>query len=467
MADVQKAIGLVIEPDGFDVALAAVSADIDVRAGMFLSVRSARAGSVLAVVHGVRSAGGIFTRDTAGFHLAHLNDLSTRAPSSFQICELQFVARVEGSKVVDRRPGPLAAGSSVFEISAKQLSLYLDIGEDGFRIGNHSQHSEVRVRMRPEDLLRGHTAIVGQTGSGKTNVLRLLHDGVRRAPRAKYCYVLFDFHDEFDELNKRERSLVPPFSFGPGDLKLEILEELLPNLSVPQLDLLALALDQSPGSIAALKTQVERMDGNESSKRVVLRRLARLERAAAFSLEDDVGNRVAMLAQPGAGTILRLGAVQTELAQLFIGTVVRRLMVERMRGRIPPVIFLVDEAHRLMSTKSSPSATRTFRFVAQEGRKFGVTMALATQRPSLVDSTILSQCATMLALRLTSPEDARAVTQVMTEIRPTDLGSLGTGQGILSRAWSTDLLWVDFDLAARADAAPKTQFQNQQDLFDA
>jgi DNA helicase HerA-like ATPase len=136
------------------------------------------------------------------------------------------------------------------------------------------------------------------------------------------------------------------------------------------------------------------------------------------------------------------------MAQLFIGSVVRRLLRERMRKPGVPILLIVDEAHRLMSATTSPTATRSFRFIAQEGRKFGVTLLLATQRPGLVDQTILSQCATMIAMRLASPDDARVVSQATAEIRTNELGSLTIGQGLIRRASSADVLWVDFEQAA-------------------
>lgn len=466
-------VGVVLESESYETAVAAITLGNDVRPGTFLRIESHDGAHLLAVVRGVRSAGGVFTKDTAAFHLDHLDEVYQRTKSTFQIAELRFVAAVEGVNIIDRRPQALLAGSTVFGVTSNQLGSYLGLEKNGgFILGEHSRHSNLSISIRPDDLTQGHIAILGQTGSGKTNVLRLLHSGLRRVVAAKSSYVFFDFHDEFDQVDKRETSLYPPFNFGPGDLRLDILLELLPGLSIPQQDILAVALDQNLSSLASLITFISKTEGSEASKRVVLRRLRRLESSSTFSRKEDIGDRVSQLAaQPGTGTILRLGAVQTELAQLFISNVVRRLMHERMKGNIPPMLFLVDEAHRLMSAQSSRSSTRTFRFVAQEGRKFGVTMVLATQRPSLVDSTILSQCATMLALRLTSPEDARAVSQVMPEIRPSDLGSLGVGQGVLSRSWSTDLLWVNFDLAQRPNEVREKIENNrttiQQELFDA
>lgn len=467
----ERPLGFIIEPESFGTARGAIFFDEDVHPGSYVRVKCAARPDILAIVRGVRSAGGVFTAESAAYHLEHLDEVQGRISSTFQILDLSFVATVERGRVLDRRPRPLPGGATILRVQTNELSSFLQLEKGGLSLGEHASHPGLQVALGTDDLRRAHTAIVGQTGSGKTNVLQLLHAGLHKVIGLDSSYVLFDFHDEFEPIDGIEATLSPPFSFGSGDLMLDVLLELLPGLSIPQQDILAIALDHNPKSLGALGEVLARAEGNESSKRVVVRRLSRLERAGAFSEGADLGARVAQLAaRPGTGTILRLGAVQSELAHVFISSVVRRLMTERMSGRIPPVLLLVDEAHRLMASQSSPTATRSFRFVAQEGRKFAITMVLATQRPALIDPTILSQCGTMLALRLTSPDDARAVTQVMSEIRPSDLGSLGLGQGLLSRAWSTDILWVNFSLhkgLGQKSQRPKEHKRAiQQSLFD-
>jgi hypothetical protein len=71
--------------------------------------------------------------------------------------------------------------------------------------------------------------------------------------------------------------------------------------------------------------------------------------------------------------------------------------------------------------------------IAKEGRKYGVGLALVTQRPSEIDSSVLSQCGSMIALRLTNTADRAKVAAAL----PDDLGgladllpSLRTGEGL-------------------------------------
>jgi DNA helicase HerA-like ATPase len=58
--------------------------------------------------------------------------------------------------------------------------------------------------------------------------------------------------------------------------------------------------------------------------------------------------------------------------------------------------------------------------VAKEGRKYGVTLALVTQRPSEISETIFSQCNNFIAMRLSNPDDQNYVKRLL----PDTLGSL-------------------------------------------
>lgn len=102
-------------------------------------------------------------------------------------------------------------------------------------------------------------------------------------------------------------------------------------------------------------------------------------------------------------------------------------------GKSQPLLVVVDEAHRFVPEGGDSSCHRVLTRVAKEGRKYGVGLAVVTQRPSEVDATVLSQCGTMIALRTTSPQDRSRVSAAF----PDDLGglvdllpSLRTGEGL-------------------------------------
>ena len=74
-------------------------------------------------------------------------------------------------------------------------------------------------------------------------------------------------------------------------------------------------------------------------------------------------------------------------------------------GRERPLLVVLEEAHAYLSRENEGSASAVVRRIAKEGRKYGVGMMLVSQRPAEIDTTILSQCGTLFALRLTNDSD--------------------------------------------------------------
>lgn len=73
-------------------------------------------------------------------------------------------------------------------------------------------------------------------------------------------------------------------------------------------------------------------------------------------------------------------------------------------------MIVLEEAHVYLGAESKSRAANAARRIAKEGRKYGVGLMLVSQRPAEVDPTILSQCGTVIALRLTNDKDRSQVT---------------------------------------------------------
>lgn len=88
-----------------------------------------------------------------------------------------------------------------------------------------------------------------------------------------------------------------------------------------------------------------------------------------------------------------------------------------------PLLLVYEEAHKyvpksdLAKYRASRSAIER---IAKEGRKYGVTLAIVSQRPSEISETIFSQCSSFIAMRLTNPEDQNYVKRLL----PDTLGNL-------------------------------------------
>jgi DNA helicase HerA-like ATPase len=139
-------------------------------------------------------------------------------------------------------------------------------------------------------------------------------------------------------------------------------------------------------------------------------------------------------------TIFDVSGLPSEILPTIVGTMLR--VVYDMLfwaqdlpigGRQQPLLVVLDEAHRFVPEGEKTSAHRTLSMIAKEGRKYGTGLMLVTQRPSEIDSAVLSQCGSMIALRLTNSSDRSKVSAAV----PDDLGglveqlpSLRTGEGI-------------------------------------
>lgn len=78
-------------------------------------------------------------------------------------------------------------------------------------------------------------------------------------------------------------------------------------------------------------------------------------------------------------------------------------------GILRPLLVVMEEAHRYLGAESANVAADVVKRIAKEGRKYGIGAMLISQRPSEVDETVLSQCGTLMALRLTNPSDRNRV----------------------------------------------------------
>jgi len=74
-------------------------------------------------------------------------------------------------------------------------------------------------------------------------------------------------------------------------------------------------------------------------------------------------------------------------------------------GRERPLLIVLEEAHAYLGEKQTQVASVAVRRIAKEGRKYGIGIMLVSQRPAEIDPTILSQCGTLFALRLSNSAD--------------------------------------------------------------
>jgi uncharacterized protein len=101
-----------------------------------------------------------------------------------------------------------------------------------------------------------------------------------------------------------------------------------------------------------------------------------------------------------------------------------------------PLLVVCEEAHRYASADQSVGfapARRSLSRIAKEGRKYGVHLGLVSQRPAELDPTIISQCSTLFAMRMTNEQDQALLRSATSDIATHLLDlvpALGTGEVI-------------------------------------
>ena len=116
--------------------------------------------------------------------------------------------------------------------------------------------------------------------------------------------------------------------------------------------------------------------------------------------------------------IIDMNAVEDEVVEL-VSAVAARMIFRLLRQAEPrnrfPVHLLLEEAHRYVA--STPSryaldASRIFERISKEGRKYGLFLLVASQRPSELSKTVLSQCSNFVVHRIQNPDDLSQIRQM-------------------------------------------------------
>ena len=158
------------------------------------------------------------------------------------------------------------------------------------------------------------------------------------------------------------------------------------------------------------------------------------EDSTSITLEDWLADYVgADQAANGTIAVIDLSLVPSEVILIVVSVLARMIFeaVQRYRreeGQELPTTLVLEEAHTfvhrdLTGEAVSPAGgacARVFERIAREGRKFGLGLVLASQRPSEVSPTVLSQCNTFLLHRLVNDRDQDLVKRLV----PDGLGSL-------------------------------------------
>ena len=141
-------------------------------------------------------------------------------------------------------------------------------------------------------------------------------------------------------------------------------------------------------------------------------------------------------------TILDLSGIPPDIMSSISGTLLKIIydglfwgVNTKVGGKNQPLLIVLEEAHSYLKAGEHSISSRTVQMIAKEGRKYGVGLLLVTQRPSELDETVLSQCGTMIALRMNNSKDRghiRSAVQDELQSMVDLLPSLRTGEALIS-----------------------------------
>ena len=376
--------------------------------------------------------------------------------------ETQIDARGRNSGFQRGVTGFPSLGDAVYQANQEDLGIvFASPGGDNVRVGCIHQDRSLPACVAVDDLLGKHFAMLGTTGSGKSCAVALILRSILQEHQNGHV-VLLDPHNEYPRAFGEFAELIDPdtlelpfwlFNFeefvevvlgrkgGPDSIEASILNELIP---VAKRQFLGDAEDHRyvtadtpvPYRFNYLIQLIDEIIGKLEKPEDLgpyMRLKARLRALQADSrfsfmfgsvaLRDNMAEIISRLFRiPVSGrpiTIIDLSGVPSEILNVVVSVLCRMTFDFAIwSDRALPVLFVCEEAHRYAPQNAELGVEPTKRAlsrIAKEGRKYGVSLCVITQRPSELDADILSQCNTIFALRMSNHKDQAFVRSTLSE----------------------------------------------------
>jgi uncharacterized protein len=383
---------------------------------------------------------------------------------------------------------PPTGGSPVYIADDELLAQVLSkrrIGERGSaHLGSLLSRGPdaVPVALDVRGFTSTHLAIIASTGSGKSYLAGVLLEELMM-PYNRAAVLIIDPHGEYTTLQGmmnlpafRQGNYKPKVRiFQPDNVRIRIdsltlpdLRYLLPNLSEKMhyqlsrafgfaqrsfkggytLEQLLYAVRQTvEGKKSGEENGYEAEEEDPTTGALIWRLHAVLGNSRIFNDMENLELRE--LFQPGQCTVIQLNEVDQREQQVIAATLLRRVYGARLdtvkqkvgrgdKNYIPfPVFCLLEEAHNYAPASADAVSTDVLKQILSEGRKFGVSVGLISQRPGKLDSDVLSQCMTQCIMRIINPIDQARISESVESVGRDllmELPSLSKGQVIISGA---------------------------------
>ena len=281
-------------------------------------------------------------------------------------------------------------------------------------------------------LVQRHVSILAKTGGGKSYISG---DILEELMKHGVTCVIVDPHGEYGamrdaaecgdekfgvephgyseniiEFGMTQNDDVIPLKFTFKSLDSRDLLDLLPSSdSKGSLSLLTKAMDsvKERKPLYSVRDVIDELSSSETGKAYSL--IADLESIDALGLFAERGNHISELIQKGKTTIFNLKGVAPDIQQIIVRRLGTMMFELRKADKVPPMMMVLEEAHNYCPQNEGTLCKKILTTIASEGRKFGLGLMVISQRPAKIDKNVLSQCGTQIILKVTNPNDLKAI----------------------------------------------------------
>ncbi|MCA9478444.1 MAG: ATP-binding protein [Nanoarchaeota archaeon] len=302
---------------------------------------------------------------------------------------------------------------------------------------------DIDVFIDLKKLLTKHVAILAKSGSGKSYTVGVLLEEIIEKkvplliidPHGEYSTMKFE-NDHEDEVRKMAEFHIKPKKFqineyGDTTINPQVRPLRISNkLSSKELvDMLPVKLTSS--QLGTLYSATQNL--NDCDFESVLYNLNLEEGNAKWNLMGvieqlrDIGlfsntpTPYHELVKSGQASILNFRGINPEIQDIIVYKLTKDLFELRKQNKIPPFFLVVEEAHNYCPERSfgEKKSSKILRTIASEGRKFGLGLCVVSQRPARVDKSVISQCSTQIIMKVTNPNDLKAISSSVEGITST------------------------------------------------
>ena len=340
-------------------------------------------------------------------------------------------------------------------------SVYAIADRNQISVGSLHNDANVPACISIDDLLCKHFALLGTTGVGKSCALTLILTRILEQSSNGHV-LLLDPHGEYGQAfgNLAEHLTVDtfrlPFWLANFDELVEIvfgvekremvaeimlLRELVRDAKVkfaPPADAGWITVDSPvPYTLGTLNRQIDNAMGSLDNRgdipayQRIKSRLSVLQSDGryAFMFDTGIGTRDnfasvlgTLFRVPAQGkpiAVFDLSRIPSEVLNVVVAVICRIAFDFSMyAGQSLPLLLVCEEAHRYAPQDTElgfEPAKRALSRIAKEGRKYGISLGVVSQRPSELASTILSQCSTVFAFRMANERDQEIIQATLSE----------------------------------------------------